>query len=208
MKNKSKTWIFQTLILGVFFILIISCKESETKLLAQETGIFTDLRDGKIYKTVKIGDQWIMAENFAYKPDQGNYWVYDNDTNNLSIYGYLYDWETAKKIAPEGWHLPTRKEWKTFRKSLGAKVDIWCTMDKVYKKMVLGGSSGFNALFGGAYIIAYEEFRGIGNVAYFWSSTETNDGPANYIVERKSGDAFLTNYADSKGGKSVRFFKD
>ena len=37
MKDKSKTRIFQTLILGVFIILISSCKESETKLFAQET---------------------------------------------------------------------------------------------------------------------------------------------------------------------------
>ena len=38
-----------------------------------------------------------MAENLAYKPDQGNFWAYGDDTSNVAICGYLYDWETAKK---------------------------------------------------------------------------------------------------------------
>jgi uncharacterized protein (TIGR02145 family) len=45
----------------------------ENSLNAKETDGFTDLRDGRVYKIVKIGDQWIMAENFVYKPDQVNY---------------------------------------------------------------------------------------------------------------------------------------
>jgi uncharacterized protein (TIGR02145 family) len=173
-----------------------------------ETGFFTDPRDGRIYKTVKIGNQWIMAENFAYKPEQGNYWAYNNDSGNVALYGYLYDWETAMKIAPDGWHLPSKKEWKVFRKSLGSRMDITSNTRKVYKQMIVGGSSGFDALFGGAYIIAYHEFREIGETAYFLSSTITSDGPMNYMVDRKDASAFISGYADPEGGKSVRLFKD
>jgi len=196
------------MLMGVLLTLLFSCMNNEYNLNAKVTGSFTDLRDGRIYKTVKIGDQWIMAENFAYKPVEGNFWVYENDPVNIDKYGYLYDWETAKKIAPEGWHLPSKKEWKTFRKSLGARMDVWSTMDKVYRQMIAGGGSGFNALFGGRFDFVSGEYRNIGKEAYFWSSTLTCDGPTNYVLERESADAFLTDYGDPRGGKSVRLFKD
>jgi uncharacterized protein (TIGR02145 family) len=190
------------------FMLCGSCMSCYPDQHPKETGSFTDPRDGKTYKTVRIGDQWIMAENFAYRPDGGKYWAYDNDSGNGSTYGYLYDWETANNIAPDGWHLPSKKEWKIFRKSLGSNMEIMSLERKVYRKMIPGGSSGFNALFGGAYMSAYDQFREMGESACFWSSSLSRNGPVNYFLERKGRYAMLTGYADAKGGKSVRLFKD
>lgn len=170
MKNTRVPGTFQLLLFGL--ILLVACNRSanETNPVKIERGSFTDPRDGKIYKTVKIGDQWIMAENLAYKTDTGNYWAYENIDSNVAIYGYLYDWETAMNSTPPGWHLPSGDEWKALRITLGCKNDRWRNLEEIYPKLIVGGSSGLDMLPGGMRTCD-GEFTDLGIKARFWSST-------------------------------------
>ena len=105
-----------------------------------ETGSFTDPRDGKTYKTVKIGNQWWMSENLAYlpavyPPSSGSYTeqrYYIDDYNgtdlavaksntNYTTYGVLYNWLAAKSACPSGWHLPSNIEWSALITFLGGE---------------------------------------------------------------------------------------
>ena len=182
MKNRNLTFTFLLLILGL--LLFIACNSSKKTINNNKpkTGSFTDPRDGKTYKTVKIGDQWIMAENLAYKPDSGSYWAYDNIDSNIAIYGYLYNWETAMNIAPEGWHLPLRKETRTVEKRLGAKMHVFSQLEKIYPKLLVGGSSGLDMLFGGMRTCD-GEFKHLGDRAMFWNSDNSGSEKTYYGLD-------------------------
>ena len=95
------------------------------------TNQFTDNRDGQTYRTTIIGGQEWMAGNLNYEPSpnsvDGNLTshCYDEDASNCAIYGRLYVWAAAvggtegsaaapsaiRGICPEGWHLPSIREW-------------------------------------------------------------------------------------------------
>jgi uncharacterized protein (TIGR02145 family) len=125
------------LFLLLFFVL--TCKESTDPTLPT-TGIVTDI-DGNVYQTVKIGNQWWMAENLKvthYRNGDvipnvtdsfewadlrsGAYCSYNNDDVNIETYGLLYNWYAvadSPNIAPRGWHVPTDEEWKELEMYLG-----------------------------------------------------------------------------------------
>jgi len=169
-------------------------------LFSQETNTFIDSRDSIVYKTVKIGEQWWMAENLKFKPSKNfntqnnrgkimmrdkesnkNYIVtfvsYNLDESYVPIYGYLYDWETACTVCPDGWRLPNENDWWIMLDILGGKKVAGTKMKEAEgthwktskSKIKITNSSGFSALPGGS-CDQYLDFHGLGEKAIFWTS--------------------------------------
>ena len=141
-------------------------------------GTMTDSRDGKIYKTVKIGNQTWMAENLNYRTKKGSY-CYDNKESNCDKYGRLYTWKAAMKACPSGWHLPSKEEFEVLINKVGGKVIVNQALKSTsgWDDHIEGTGNGtdaygFSALPGGGrdgYSFHYE-----GNHAFFWSNTTTD----------------------------------
>jgi len=143
-----------------------------TAIFAQQKGTFTDSRDGKKYKTVKIGSQTWMAENLNYNASGVCY--DDYKPANCAKYGKLYDWETALKVCPSGWHLPSKSEWEILYKAVGG-IKIAGKKLKAKSGWNENGNGtdefGFSALPGG-YGYANSDFEPVGYYGGWWSATE------------------------------------
>lgn len=109
-----------------------------------EFGTVTDI-DGNIYKTVKIGNQWWMAENLKVTHYRNGddipfislngtwtklavtdaYCYYGNDLEIVPSFGMLYSGYAVidnRKIAPIVWHVATDEEWKEMEIYLGMSI--------------------------------------------------------------------------------------
>jgi len=148
-----------------------------TASLARQTGTFTDSRDNKTYKTVKIGEQVWMAENLNYEAEGSV--CYDNDPANCVKYGKLYNWHTAMKVCPKGWHLPSNAEWAILgdfaggREIAGKKLKATSGWDYEGKSGNGTDAFGFSALPGGEGWPS-GKFYYIGNNGEWWSTNDDN----------------------------------
>ena len=132
-------------------------------LFAQQTGTFTDSRDGHVYKTIKIGNQTWMAENLAFNIDNES-WPLNDDKKNIEYYGNFYKWETALTACPNGWKLPSKTDFEILINHFGD----W---EKAYKALTKNGSSGFDALLTG-WRGSYGGYPDKDNCTMFWSATK------------------------------------
>ena len=71
---------------------------------------FTDRRDNETYKTVKIGNQVWMAENLRYKSEDAVA-PFCCSESKLEKYGLLYFLQDFNRLAPDGWRIPSLKDW-------------------------------------------------------------------------------------------------
>ena len=199
----------------IIFLFASASLFSQQNGTGAESGSFTDLRDNQTYKWLKVGSQIWMAQNLNFGTPKGSS-IYNEDTTLCKTFGRLYDWNTALKVCPSGWHLPLKAEWIVLTEYLGdqagEKLKELGTKHWNGPDAVVRGDSGFNALPAG--YLGWDPngrpfYDGLGNYTYFWTAsygTPSNKGIARYLSYL---DEELLTFENWKiWGYSVRCVKD
>lgn len=175
--------------------------------LAQTKNTVLDVRDGKIYKTIVVGNKTWMAENLNYRTR--NSWCYDNKDENCEKFGRMYDWNTAMNgsseekatgLCPSGWHIASYEEWMTLVEEY-----------KKTKDLITDGISGFELTFAGCRF-PNGNFEFIDMAATYWTSTLDPDNDKYvftfYAYSDKKGKPMVSYSTNKTYGQYLRCVKD
>ena len=161
------------------------------------------------------------------------YYVYDYEGTdieeakinaNYDAYGVLYNWSAVmtEGLCPSGWHLPSDEEWQTMEMFLGmseseaGNVSFRGTDEGYQMKSTSGwnsdgngsNSSGFNGIPGGYLGYNPNDFQGIGNYNYLWSSSEFDSNGSWFRLLFKNVDSIYRYSFWKHGGFSARCLQD
>jgi len=231
--------------ISLSILLFTACKKEKEPEIVLEKGTLTDV-EGNTYPTVKIGNRWWMAENLKVQHFNDSTPIpkvelqsVDNDSiwkNSAaaacsvldSRFGVVYNQyclNDKRKLAPEGWHVPTDAEWKEMETAIGmSKTESdksgWRGTNEA-EKLIVGGSggwpsesvvfgsnsSGFTALPGGCRV-----FNGaIGELfvaGYWWTSSLNSDEDYLYRSINAQYYQVFRYWANARYGMSIRCVKD
>ncbi len=162
-------------ILSVFLLLFFSLAN------AQLFGNLSDDRDGQTYKTVifklptvaevGIEREW-MAENLNFKIDQS--FCYKGIDAYCEKFGRVYNYDAALAACPDGWRVPTAKDWFQL-------FDLYGGIHNAGQSVYEGGKSKLNLQYGG-----FGEpggyWHGVGKEGYYWDSEEKSAEQAGLII--------------------------
>ncbi len=189
--------------------------------------------DGNVYRTVKIADQWWMAENLKvthYRNGEaipnvtddtewtnlftGAWCSYNNDDTNIETYGRLYNWYAVdtRIIAPAGWLVPSKTGWQILADNLGGdnvaggKLKETGTAHWYDPNSGATNESGFSALPAGIRYSYDGTFHNMGKESYFWVSTEGRTSTSAWSRTLSSTSPFLDrrDFLNRQHGFSVR----
>ncbi len=175
-----------------------------------ETGTFVDGRDGNIYTWARYGSKQWLTENLRYLPSEGTVpdtvtkrFVY-NDGSALRYFksfGFLYNYEAAVASVPEGWRLPTQKDWQdliTYTKGNPATAI----------NLQLGGYYLDNEYFQQLHSVDYYTWV----YGYYWSADTDTDKLGNqfafYLKFIYNNDGIISGSTTKANYLSVRLVKD
>lgn len=143
----------------------------------EHTHFFTDPRDNQSYPISIIGEQVWMAANLNYETYSS---LCSSDEGNCTKHGQFYTWEEARRICPDGWHLPSKEEFETLFTSVGEHRFVGTMLKTNYGWTDEG--NGADAFGFSAFPAGLKDDKGKYDLEYasalFWSST----GVDGYIV--------------------------
>ncbi len=223
-------------ILFLFFALVINKQITygQEVTIGSQTWMQKNLnvskyRDGTPIPQVTDPKKWANLKT-------GAWCYYENNTANDTTYGKLYNWYAVagiynaasltnkslrKKIAPQGWHVPSDAEWTTLTTFLGGEEVAGGKMKAAGKSLwhspdnTATNTSGFTGLPGGARNFnGFGTFSGIGKGTYWWSTTESGSIEVwlrNTVCYRSVfifGGQLVSYVLDKTNGFSVRCLRD
>ena len=240
-EQKTITWTYSGISSATFKVKIIA--DDEIADGSPCDGVATVVYEGKTYHTIQIGNQCWFKENLnvgtmitsdgahsgTQQTENGSIekYCYNNDVNNCTTYGGLYEWGEAVQyengasnstspspaysgniqgICPSGWHIPSEAEYKTLQINVDYKA-VKLVNQRMVNGLTATNTSGFSAIFMG-YRERFGSFKELGYETYFWSSTESSSAFAGFIsLYYDSSPVSFSNYYKSYG-LSVRCLKD
>ena len=200
--------------------------ENEINLSNSTVSTFKD-RDGNLYtsKIMNDGRVW-MTKNLNINTPNSK--CYDNNKNNCTKYGRLYNFYEATEVCSllgTDWRLPTLEEWENLAWLYGGYQHDAQTKDgaillgsppvkvgdptKGYFSLKTNRAIGFNAELGGAESSTSNSFYSLGEQGSYWAKiTLTNRPPPTFTFYSK-GDYYLERHTRSPIVKqSVRCVKN
>ena len=194
---------------------------------AQTKGTVTDAEEN-VYQTVTINDQVRMGENLKttkyndgssiefpgsdaytwYSNTNGGYAWYNDDINNKSVYGALYNWHAvnSNKLCPTGWHVPSYAEWSALNDFVETSFDAGIKL-KATSGWPDGQNGtndfGFAALPGGKRS-STGSYSNAGAQGYWWKATEHSSTKGKNAEIYGTQDYLDLHYASKDYGFAVR----
>jgi uncharacterized protein (TIGR02145 family) len=151
---------------------------------------------------------WTLLSTPAYC------WYNNDETSYKNLYGAIYNWFTVNTnvLCPTGWHVPTDEEYITLEEYLGMPADqavLWGwrgTDQGAQMKSTTGWSagengtntSGFTGTPGGYRYGLTGSFNNVGDLTYWWTSTDGDLTTSPY--RRLDGALDATNNQVFRGG--------
>ena len=173
-------------------------------------------RNGEAIPLAKTNAEWALAGQNG----QPAWCYYNNDPANGTTYGKLYNWYAVsdpRGLAPNGYHIPTDKEWTTLTTYLGGDWSASTKMKSSSGWKSGNNTSGFNALPCGYRHIDgdFDSYVGPGGTIIFegsdanwWGSSEASTRTAGSIrLDNFGNKSDRSNHTKSLGF-SVRCIKD